>query len=806
MKKIFTLSVLASLAFSSYAGEVVYQSALDTSEEFAKWTVIDANSDTKTWGFDESTSAAKYGYGTVVADDWLISPAVNVKAGAYMLTFDYQGSSYGEKMDVFYGNSPEAASMTESIIDLGTFDINGEFAQVKQIVKVDNDGTIHIGFHAKSDPDKFRIFVKNVSLATANGLDAAVLSVKTSESADNLSNEPVTITVRNNSIGDISNLPVYFQANNQPAVSETIEQVIKPGETVEYTFKTLADLNETGSYTITAWAALENDEIPENDRCSTSTRHFGPASVPYVNGFEDEYSRSAIKYFDLNEDPEDEENGSWSAFKNEGWFGSYSRNGDYSMIYWYSKNHPGDDWFILEPIRLKAGYYSLKFWYASMGDHNERFAVYYGTESTPEGMKNQIVSYDPFQSDSYIESASVFHIEQDGIYYIGFHSFSDPDENIICIDDLSIEEIPSTLTDLTVGNVLSPANGYVRPLQTQDVIFTVVNNSIVDVENTSVEIAIDGTTVNQFTIDKMLAQETKTFDYNSGLADLAEGDHKITITVKNDNDQVAENNVYEADFKVLKEASVMYDFENGGKLPEDLIVKAEDGATVHEGIADIFPNNEAWAPVEIYESETYGSWLLGAGSWFTDDTQADRWCIFPKMKVNSENADMVWTANSGDMGKKYPETYEIRVSTTDTETGSFSEIATITNENYADMPSTRGVDLGAYNGQEIYVAFRLITRDGYMLTIDNVGFYGDIEKAGQSGVENISDNAAITVDNNWVRCTAEKVESISVYDASGRIVAQNSNNSSLSIDNLSNGVYIVRAIADGKTLQRKFIK
>ena len=107
------------------------------------------------------------------------------------------------------------------------------------------------------------------------------------------------------------------------------------------------------------------------------------------------------------------------------------------------------------------------------------------------------------------------------------------------------------MTDLTVGNVLSPANGYVRPLQTQDVIFTVVNNSIVDVENTSVEIAIDGTTVNQFTIDKMLAQETKTFDYNSGLADLAEGDHNITITVKNDNDQVAENNVYEADFKVL---------------------------------------------------------------------------------------------------------------------------------------------------------------------------------------------------------------------------------------------------------------
>lgn len=805
MKKIFNLSILASLAFSSYAGEVVYQSTLDTEEEFAKWTVIDANADTKTWGYDSWASAAKYGYGKVVADDWLVSPAINVQAGAYILSFDYQGSSYGEKMDVFYGNAPEAAAMTECIVDLGTFDINGEFVSTKQIMKVDNDGTIHIGFHAKSDPDKFRIFVKNVSLATANGLDAAVLSVKTSESADNLSNEPVTITIKNNSINDISNLPVCFQTNDQPIVKETIEQVIKSGETIEYTFKTLADLNESGPYTITAWAELENDEIPENDRGSTSTRHFGPANVPYFNDFEDEYSRSAIKYFDLNEDPEDGDNGSWSANKND-YMGNFSRNGDYAMVYWYSSNHPGDDWFILEPIQLKAGYYSLKFWYSSMNDHNERFAVYYGTEATPEGMKKQIVSYDPFLSNSYIESANVFHIEQDGIYYIGFHSFSDPDENVICIDDLSIEEIPNTLTDLTIGEVLSPVNGYVRPLQTQDVIFTVVNNSIVDVENTSVEIAIDGNIADQFTIDKMLAQETKNFSYNNGLADLAEGDHKITITVKNDNDQVAENNVYEADFKVLKEASVMYDFENGGQLPEGLIVKAEDGATVHGGLSEFFPNNEAWAPVEIYESEIYGSWLLGAASWFTDDTQADRWCIFPKMKVNSKNADMVWTANSGDSDKKYPETYEIHVSTTDTETASFTKLATIANETFADTPSTRGVDLGAYNGQEIYVAFRLITRDGYMLTIDNVGFYGDIEKAGQSGVENISDNAAITVDNNWVRCTAEKVESISVYDASGRIVAQNSNSSSLSIDNLSNGVYIVRAIADGKTLQRKFIK
>ena len=69
-------SVLASFALISHAQELTFESSLTTEDEFAKWSVIDANNDTKTWGFDRGTTAAKYSYSSNnVADDWLVSPA-----------------------------------------------------------------------------------------------------------------------------------------------------------------------------------------------------------------------------------------------------------------------------------------------------------------------------------------------------------------------------------------------------------------------------------------------------------------------------------------------------------------------------------------------------------------------------------------------------------------------------------------------------------------------------------------------------------------------------------------------------------
>lgn len=48
MKKEMIFSVLASFALISHAQELTFESSLTTEDEFAKWSVIDANNDTKT--------------------------------------------------------------------------------------------------------------------------------------------------------------------------------------------------------------------------------------------------------------------------------------------------------------------------------------------------------------------------------------------------------------------------------------------------------------------------------------------------------------------------------------------------------------------------------------------------------------------------------------------------------------------------------------------------------------------------------------------------------------------------------------
>lgn len=803
MRKLFTYVIFVCGALSSYAGDVVYEAPLSTEEEFGQWLVVDANEDATTWGFDSYNEAAKYGYNMeLAADDWLISPAIELEAGSYILSFEYQGSTYGEKMDVFFGTSRDAASMTQPVIDLGDIYIDGSFAPASGLINVTASGNIYLGFHAKSDANKYKLFVRNVKLETAQGYDICVDSVRTTPSGENLGQEPVKLYLRNTGFHPVSNLQVSYQIDQQPAVTETITGTIGAGESYLYTFEAKADLSESGSYTIKAWSNLENDDIANNDTSTVSVRHFGPAKVPYFNGFEDEYSREAIKYFDLNFDEADGGNGCWAINVNS-WFSSFSRTGDYSMVYWYSSNNVGDDWFILEPIQLKAGYYSLKFWYSSFS-YDEKFAVYYGTEATPEAMTTKVVEYAPFNTNEYMESANVIHIETDGIYYFGFHAFSDANKNVICIDDISLEEIDMAGNDLAIKELTSPVNEYVTPQQSQDISFSVINNSVNAISGASVEVAIDGAVVETFNIETVGAQETKSYVCEQALANLEVGKHSLKITIVNEGDESPENNILESDFKVVKNPVMYYDFETG-TIPEELILRAEDGATVNSSLNDIFPNNEAWNLSEINEHPVFGSWMLTAASWFTTVTPADRWCIFPQIGVTSDNADMVWSAMSGDAGEEYAEDYEIMVSTTDAEPESFTSVKTITDENFATNPSTRGIDLGAYKGQNIYVAIRLTTTDGYMLSIDNIGFYGDLVKGG-SGVESAVADGRLWMSEGQVVCSAEQVDRIVVFDASGRQVAACENQSTLDVNDLSSGVYLVRALADGQVLQTKFVK
>ena len=105
------------------AANTVFSEDFATEDAFNKWSVVDANSDGKSFKFEASDSRPSnvfYGYSAANdADDWLISPAIKIeKAGSYVVRYEFSGSSYKEELDVWCGDAQSVEGMKLSLIHI----------------------------------------------------------------------------------------------------------------------------------------------------------------------------------------------------------------------------------------------------------------------------------------------------------------------------------------------------------------------------------------------------------------------------------------------------------------------------------------------------------------------------------------------------------------------------------------------------------------------------------------------------------------------------------------------------------------
>ena len=223
MKLFYTILFLTASAITAQA-ETVFESPLSTKEQADDWTVVNSNNDgdSYTWKFDDyfGIMGCSTTNPDLAADDWLISPAITVEQGMYMLTFEYRGSTDGDKLDVFYGNAPTAEAMDNMLLDLGT--TSGNLVTYTKMFTVGSAGEIHLGFHAKSDAWSYQVAIRNVKLSTSEGKDLQAVEVSTSTSGYNLGTAPVKLTIYNNGVADASNFQVGYQINKNEAVTETV--------------------------------------------------------------------------------------------------------------------------------------------------------------------------------------------------------------------------------------------------------------------------------------------------------------------------------------------------------------------------------------------------------------------------------------------------------------------------------------------------------------------------------------------------------------------------------------------------------
>ncbi len=794
MKKVFTL-LFVLMSFAGMYAQTLFETNFATEEDFAKWTVVDSNSDGSTWKFESgaSTSTVFYTYnGANAADDWFISPAIEVaQEGTLAVMFTVHGSSYTEKMEVMYGNAPTVEAMTNRGSEVTTYvdeQKGGYF-----LISVKAGETYHLGFHAVSDADKWRLYLCNVTVKfVENPVDLTVTEIVSPIDGEGLSQETVTVKVKNEGLADASGFKVGFSVNGETVAVESVNQNVPAGAEMEYTFAAKADLSLPRMiYTIKAWTESADDVNPANDAESTEVLHIAPASVPYTMGFEASEYTGGIKYFNLNED-----DGDWSLYTDPWW--SLAHTGDYCLAYNYDKNNNGDDWAILEPIAIEeAGYYVLKFWYSTSDTHPESFAVYSGKEQTPEAMTTPIVDFKKVANSEYKESITILYIDEPQTLCLGFHSYTDKDENWICVDDLSFEKIDGDNVDLAMLPITNPGT-YVRSQSKKEIIFSVRSLGIKDA-TAKVKVMIDENVVSE-TEEIIKAQEIKQFVLADKLAGLSEGVHTLKAVVSAGDDNNTANDTVILVFRVLGEAVLMWDFEDG-QIPAAFKFRTEDEGTVNPSAGDEF-NEYGWGIFNIQEHAQYGNHMFAGTSWLDGTEKADRWCILPEIKINSEESFLVWDAAS--FNSNFLEDYSIMISSN----GDDSWYYFTEDEIYAESADfkTRGLDLSGFVDEDIFIAFRLRSKNCESLVMDNIGLYGGVQLVDDptSVEDNLGDSKLkIVLSDDCIKAN-KPVESMALVDMSGKVVAKAAG-SELSVSNVIPGVYVVKAVAGTEILSKKIV-
>ncbi|MBN9312591.1 MAG: hypothetical protein BGO40_11560 [Chryseobacterium sp. 39-10] len=157
-------------------------------------------------------------------------------------------------------------------------------------------------------------------------------------------------------------------------------------------------------------------------------------------------------------------------------------------------------------------------------------------------------------------------------------------------------------------------------------------------------------------------------------------------------------------------------FENNNGTPFSSFKKINrDGKTVpvYAEIQDF--NTEAW--IQFYDG--YDNKIAFSTSYYSPAGQSDDWLITPKIDVPNEGTPtLYWKGKSYDFD--FMDSYAVKISESDDQADSFtSTLLQVNNEQPFDFAS-HTLDLSAYKGKSIYIAFVNNTNNGTYLALDDL--------------------------------------------------------------------------------------
>jgi GEVED domain/Secretion system C-terminal sorting domain len=134
--------------------------------------------------------------------------------------------------------------------------------------------------------------------------------------------------------------------------------------------------------------------------------------------------------------------------------------------YPFNSTNAADDWIFTQGLNLTGGVsYRLRFTYNNDGSvpadapayYPEKLKVMYGANSNAASMTTLLADYPTVANATPQQAVIDFTPASTGVYYVGFQAYSDADQDLLLLDDISVD-LTTALPPPCVTNV-SPANG-----------------------------------------------------------------------------------------------------------------------------------------------------------------------------------------------------------------------------------------------------------------------------------------------------------------------------------------------------------
>ncbi|MGO2358726.1 choice-of-anchor J domain-containing protein [Mesonia sp.] len=195
--------------------------------------------------------------------------------------------------------------------------------------------------------------------------------------------------------------------------------------------------------------------------------------------------------------------------------------------------------------------------------------------------------------------------------------------------------------------------------------------------------------------------------------------------------------------------------DNNGTPLSDFTTINNDGLSVpvYAPVPDF--NTEAW--IQFYDG--YDNKIAFSTSLYDPAGQSDDWLITPAIEIpNAGEPTLHWKAKSYDVINL--ENYEIRISITDNEMQSFTDTVLIVEGEQPFDYNSRSLDLSAYKGETIHLAFVNITDNGYYLALDDLY----ISETADCVLPDVSEIVSSEITENGFTVTWTETPEITTYD------------------------------------------